>query len=144
MRLRRRQRQRQRRQRLRKLSNKLRVTADGGVAEESREGKRATNTGTPRIEVGRKTSARVGKREREAKGGREGGGHSQTLTRLGNQFRFLCLFPPPFIHSDSFMSAHFGFFFWRFSLRFFFLHFLGSALSKRRIICDLIKTEIHL
>lgn len=144
MRLRRRQRQRQwqrqRRQRLRKLSNKLRETANGGVAEESREGKRATNTGTPRIEVGRKTSARVGKREGR---GREGGGHSQTLTRLGNQFRFLCLFPPPFIHSDSFMSAHFGFFFWRFSLRFF-LHFLGSALSKRRIICDLIKTEIHL
>lgn len=143
MRLRRRQRQRQRRQRLRKLSNKLRETADRGVAEESGGG-RATNTGTPRIEVGRKTSARVGKREGEAKGGRERGGHSQTLTRLGNQFRFLCLFPPPFIHSDSFMSAHFGFFFWRFSRRFFFLHFLGSALSKRRIICDLIKTEIHL
>lgn len=144
MRLRRRQRLRQRRQRLRKLSNKLRETADGGVAEESREGKMATNTGTPRIEVGRKTSARVGKREGEAKGGREGGGHSQTLTRLGNQFRFLCLFPPPFIHSDSFMSAHFGFFFLAFFSPFFFLHILGSALSKRRIICDLIKTEIHL
>lgn len=64
MRLRRRQRQRQRRQRLRKLSNKLRETADGGVAEESGGG-RATSTGTPRIEVGRKTSARVGKREGE-------------------------------------------------------------------------------
>lgn len=125
MRLRRRQRLRQRRQRLRKLSNKLSETPYSLLLlpEESREGKRATNTGTPRIEVGRKTSARVGKRERVAKGGREGGGHSQTLTRLGNQFRFLCLFPPPFIHSDSFMSAHFGFFFWRFSLRFFFAHF---------------------
>lgn len=117
MRLRRRQRQRQRRQRLRKLSNKLRETAEGSVGEE--KAKRATNTGTPRIEVGRKTSARVGKREGEAKGGREGGGHSQTLTRLGNQFRFLCLFPPPFIHSDSFMSAHFGFFFLAFFSPFF-------------------------
>lgn len=61
MRLRRRQRQRQRRQRLRKLSNKLRETAEGSVGEE--KAKRATNTGTPRIEVGRKTSARVRKRE---------------------------------------------------------------------------------
>lgn len=132
MRLRRRQRQRQRqrRQRLRKLSNKLRVTADGGVAEESGRG-RATNTGTPRIEVGRKTSARVGKREGEAKGGREGGGHSQTLTRLGNQFRFLCLFPPPFIHSDSFMSAHFGFFFWRFFFALFGVSFIQAPHNLR-------------
>lgn len=46
-----------------------------GVAEESgEEAKRATNTGTPRIEVGHKTSARVGNRvgDRERQREREG------------------------------------------------------------------------
>lgn len=109
MRLRRRQRQRQRRQRLRKLSNKLREAADGGVAEESEreEGEkaaRATNTGTPRIEVGRKTRTRVVDGERGGGNVVEGTVEREALpdTRLGNQFRFLCLFSSS-IHSFRFV-----------------------------------------